>query len=41
LNRELAACLTDNDIKSHLFSMAKLYDKLAEASEAAVCGFRS
>jgi hypothetical protein len=41
LNRELAECLTDNDIKSHLFSMAKLYDKLAEASEAAAYGFRS
>lgn len=36
LNRELAECLSDNEIKSHLFSMAKLYDKLAEAAETAV-----
>jgi hypothetical protein len=36
LNRELAERLSDNDIKSHLFSMAKLYDKLAEAAETAV-----
>ena len=34
LNRDLAARLPDSETKSHLFEMAKLYERLAAEDEA-------